>query len=101
MIHYTCDRCKRVIAPTEELHYVVKIDVQPVIDPLSPDEPDEDRDHLAEVDEMLEALDLADESLMTDAELQRRFDLCPQCYRKFIVDPLGADATLNVGFSRN
>jgi hypothetical protein len=100
MIHHTCDRCRRRIDPAQEVRYVVQINVQAVIDPPGSEESDDDRDHLSELNQMLEQLDLDDE---LDLEERRsfRFDLCPQCHRKYLCDPLGAEHLLPIGFSHN
>ena len=102
MIHYSCDRCKRTIDPAREIRYVVRVDAQAVLDPLPSDELDDDRDQLLEIDELLESLDLDDEdSLLDEAPQQLRFDLCSDCYRRFIQDPLGVESAMSVGFSSN
>jgi hypothetical protein len=102
MIHYSCDRCKRMLDPAQEMRYVVKIDVQAMLEPTEMDESDDDRDHLVEINDMLEDLDLDDLDLDGDEERQKQtFDLCPQCYRRFIQDPLGTESSFHVGFSHN
>jgi hypothetical protein len=102
MIHYSCDRCKRTIDPAKEIRHVVRVEIQAVLEPLPPGELDEDRDHLMEIDELLDAMDLDDEDLLLDdVPQQLRFDLCSDCYRKYIQDPLGLETSLNVGFSPN
>lgn len=102
MIHYSCDRCKRMIDPAKEIRHVVRLDAQAVLEPLPNDELDDDRDQLLELDELLQSLDLDDEELLLDEMSQQlRFDLCSECYRRFIQDPLGVESALNVGFSSN
>ena len=102
MIHYTCDRCHRRIDPTQEIRHVVRVEVQAVLEPLPYDELEDDRDHLLEIDELLDAMDLEDEDLLPDdLPRQLRFDLCSDCYRKYIRDPLGLEASVNIGFSAN
>lgn len=102
MIHYTCDRCKRRIDPTKEIRHVVRIEVQAVLEPLPYDEFEDDRDHLIEIDELLDAMDLEDEELLQDdLRRQLQFDLCSDCFRKYLRNPLGLDVSLNVGFSSN
>jgi hypothetical protein len=102
MIHYSCDRCKRTIDPAKEIRHVVRIEVQAVLEPLPPGELDEDRDHLMEIDDLLDAMDLDDEDLLPDdVPQQLRFDLCSDCYRKYLQDPLGLETPLHVGFSPN
>ncbi len=102
MIHYSCDRCKRMIDPSQEIRHVVRVEVQTILEPLPTGELDDDRDHLMEIDELLDALDLDEEDLLPDdVPQQLRFDLCPDCYRKYIQDPLGIESSVRVGFSSN
>jgi len=102
MIHYSCDRCKRIIDPTREIRHVVRIEAQAVLDPLPSDELDDDRDQLGEIDELLQSLELDDEdALLDETPQQLRFDLCSDCFRWFIQDPLGVQSALHVGFSSN
>ena len=56
MIHFTCDRCQRVIDSEQELRYIVKMEIEAVMDPIGETEPPDDRDHLLEIDEILERL---------------------------------------------
>ena len=102
MIHHTCDRCKRVIDPEQELRYVVRLEIEAVMDPLHEDEPQDDRDHLLEIDEILERVETADgDAIGEDIYQKRRYDLCPQCYRKFAGNPLGREKKASLGFSHN
>lgn len=102
MIHHSCDRCKRVIDPIEDLRYVVKLEVQAAMDPLDADELEDDRDHLMEIQEILERLDDSDSDLIGDDVYQkRRFDLCPECYRQYIKNPVGREMPAHLGFSQN
>lgn len=102
MIHYSCDRCKRMIDPAKELRHVVRVEVQTILEPPPPGESEEDGDPMLEFDELLDSLDLDEADLLAD-ELpqQMRFDLCSDCYRKFLQDPLGVETSLRVGFSSN
>ncbi len=66
------------------------------------DEFEDDRDHLLEVEEILERMEDSESNLVSDDLYQRRrYDLCAECYRRFIKDPLGHDARAQVGFSQN
>jgi hypothetical protein len=100
MIHFTCDRCKRVIDPEQELRYVVRMEIEVVLDPIHENEQPDDRDHLLEIDEILERVDL--EQAADDTFHTRRYDLCPHCYRKFSANPLAREKPVQaVGFSHN
>jgi hypothetical protein len=102
MIHFTCDRCKRVIDSELEMRYVVRMEIEAVMDPIHEQEPQDDRDHLLEIDEILERVDAASvDSGEDDLYQKRRYDLCPQCYRKFTANPLARERKATLGFSHN
>lgn len=90
MIHYTCDLCQREMNPREDLRYVVKIEIAAAFDPVANDEED-DRDHLEEIQDLLEHLeDAPSDQIGEDVYQELRFDLCPDCRKRFIKNPLGA-----------
>jgi hypothetical protein len=101
MIHYTCDMCKRELDPTEDLRYVVKMEVYAAMDPAG-DAADDDRDHMEEIQEIIARIeDDNDPNLGEDVYQQVRFDLCPECRRKFLKDPLGLEPAKAFQFSAN
>ena len=100
MIHFTCDRCKRVIDPEQELRYVVRMEIEAVMDPIHENEPQDDRDHLLEIDEILERVE-TEEAATDEVHHKRRYDLCPHCYRKFSANPLAREKKTSLGFSHN
>jgi len=101
MIHYICDRCKRQIDPADQTHYIVQIDIQSAHqDPQS--DLEDDVDQLAELHQMLESMeDTAFELERPNDNHHGRYDLCPECHRQFLQNPLGRDAVLALGFSNN
>ncbi len=102
MIRYSCDLCRRELDPTDDVRYVVKIDVSAALDPQDCDESDDDRDHLQEINELLHHLDSADHEASIEAPSQQlRFDLCPNCRRKFLKKPLGNEHFSQFDFSEN
>jgi hypothetical protein len=101
MIHYSCDRCKRRIDPAREIRHVVTIELQTILEPTETDELEEDRDYLYEIDDLLESMDLDSEECSIDDVRRRRYDLCTECYRKYLSDPLGTELPMQVGFSHN
>ena len=102
MIHFTCDRCRRVIDAEQELRYVVRMEIEAVMDPIHENEPQDDRDHLLEIDEILDRVDASESDAIGDDIYQkRRYDLCPQCYRKFTANPLARERKAALGFSHN
>jgi hypothetical protein len=101
MIHFSCDRCKRVL-DADESRYVVRVEVTTPLEPLDIDEHEDDRDHLAEIHDMLERLnDEEVETLSEEVGRQLRYDLCRDCYRKFIQFPVGREPAEQFGFSEN
>ena len=102
MIHYSCDRCKKIIDTEDELRYVVRIEIQASIDTGDLDDPEGDRDHLHEIDEFLKRNDDEDgEDICEDIYQQHRYDLCSECYDHFVRNPLAADSQIQVEFSEN
>jgi len=60
-----------------------------------------ERDHLLEIHEILErAEDAADELISEDVYRHQRYDLCPDCYRRFLKNPLG-NKVIEFDFSEN
>ena len=101
MIHYSCDCCKRTL-DADDLRYVVKMEVYAAIDPAAMDDMDDDQDHLQEIQEILQrAGDAVDPQIGDDVYEQLRFDLCPECRKKFLKNPLGRDGAKQFDFSKN
>jgi hypothetical protein len=103
MIRYSCDLCKRELDPDGDLRYVVKMEVYAAFDPAAGDaEDDDDRNHLQEIQDILERLEDADnDQIGEDVYQQLRFDLCPECRKKFLKSPLGREVVKAFGFSEN
>ena len=102
MIRYSCDLCKRDLDSEDDLRYVVKIEVYAAFDPAAVGEDDNDRDHLQEIQDILESLeDADDDQIGDDVYRQLRFDLCPECRKKFLQNPLGREIAKAFGFSSN
>jgi hypothetical protein len=103
MIRYSCDLCKRELTREGDLRYVVKMEIMAAMDPAMADDED-DRDYLQEIQDILERMeDSEDDRVGEEVYQQLRFDLCPECRRKFMKNPLGRDAIMAkvVGFSKN
>jgi hypothetical protein len=101
MIHHSCDLCKRLIDSDEDLRYVVKIEVYAALDPVENADDEDDRDNLLEMHEILERMqDVESAAVGDDVYQTMRFDLCPECRRRFIRNPLGRE-TKKFNFSKN
>jgi hypothetical protein len=99
MIQYSCDLCKRPLDSEDDLRYVVKLEVYAALDPI---EVDDDCDNLAEIHDILERLDDAtSEAIGDDVYQQLRFDLCPECRKRFLKNPLGRKHVEQFEFSKN
>lgn len=103
MINYFCDLCKRKLDPREDLRYVVKIEISAAFDPVGVEEDEEDdRDYLEEIQEILERLEESHGDQVGEGVYQQlRFDLCPECRKKFLKNPLGRESAKLLGFSEN
>ncbi|MBL6713226.1 MAG: hypothetical protein ISQ07_07560 [Pirellulales bacterium] len=103
MLHYSCDMCKRPIDHCCEARHVVKIDVfQAVNDSADGCIEGDDFDHLDDVQELLQRIDEQDlEMLEDDVARTLRFDLCDECRRAFLKNPLGAKQSKTFNFSNN
>jgi hypothetical protein len=102
MLHVTCDLCGKELRPGEDQRYVVKIEAYAVHDPAEITEADLDEDHMEAVGQLLRECEEND----TSAELAEpyknfRYDLCPECHKKFVRDPLVRDKEQKFDFSKN
>jgi hypothetical protein len=71
-------------------------------DPAKITEADLEDDHLEAVSQLLRDLDdPVDPDVSQPAYRHFRYDLCPECHRKFVRDPLGKDAEQKFNFSEN
>ena len=108
MLHYSCDMCKRPIDAHDEIRHVVKIEVYAAPDDAESsrdgivDAARADADHLDDVQDLLERLDdglVA--SALDDDTRTLRFDLCADCRRRFLRNPLGVKSGKKLDFSNN
>ena|SRR3989304_9339188 len=101
MIHFTCDVCKRKLDAETDLRYVIRMEVYAALD-HGDVAIDSDRDHLQEIDDVLEGLDDLEVSQIGEEVYQQlRFDLCSECRKKFLLDPLGRRLAQQLDFSQN
>lgn len=98
MLHFSCDLCSR---PLDEQRFVVRLESYPAFDPERLEEADLDHDHLQEVADVLDHGGALDGDLEANGAKVFRFDLCPQCYCRFLKDPLGREAVRRLKFSNN
>ncbi len=103
MLHITCDLCGKDVSPGADHRYVVKIEVFAAHDPAEITEADLDDDHMEAISQLLQDMeDNPDEELeLTPTCKKFRYDLCPECQKKFIRDPLCKEAAQKFDFSEN
>ena len=101
MMHFSCDGCGRRLDPEYDVRYVIRMEVYASLDP-NDGELDDDRDHLQEIQDILEHLeDVEDPQIGDDVYQQVRFDLCSECRKRFLRNPLGRTAAPQFNFSEN
>jgi hypothetical protein len=101
MIHYSCDRCNRSIEPDDDLRFSVNIKIEVALDSSDCD-PDDHREQLVELNDILERLDESEREEVTQSAFQcRAFDLCSDCHREYIKNPLALETPAKLGFSEN
>jgi hypothetical protein len=99
MLHFTCDHCGQHL---NDDRYVAKIEVFAAFDPSEISEQDLDADHLQDIASLIEDMELDGQAeLEESATKQFRFDLCPECRKKFVNDPLGLETMRRLNFSEN
>ncbi|MDB5391818.1 MAG: hypothetical protein JWM11_7464 [Planctomycetaceae bacterium] len=100
MVHYSCDLCGRSLSNNR---FIVKLEVVPAPGNGDLTEADLDTDHLQQVAELLDELDLSDTVPDLDefSTQLKQFDLCSECRRTFLKNPLGRGPHRRFKFSGN
>jgi hypothetical protein len=102
MLHVTCDLCGKELRQGEDQRYVVKIEAYAVQDPAEITEADLDEDHMEAVSQLLQEYEDSDISAeLEDPCKNFRYDLCCDCHKKFVRDPLAKDKEQKLFFSKN
>ncbi|HUU68350.1 MAG TPA: hypothetical protein VM186_02400 [Planctomycetota bacterium] len=98
MIKYFCDMCGKPLLEGEDIRYVVKIEVYAAYE--SSDVPDE-YDDMEALEETLDEPEDPEGQVEDESFTPFRFDLCPECHRRYLQDPLFKKANRRIGFSDN
>lgn len=103
MLHVTCDLCGRELTLGEDHRFVVKMEVFAAHDPTEITEADLDEDHMEQLSELLRELEdnPNHQAVLEPTRRSFRYDLCPQCQKKFVRDPLGKELAQKFDFSEN
>ena len=101
MMHISCDHCGKQLRCGQD-HFIVKIEVFAGHDPAEITEADLEEDHMEAVSQLLREMEEADEANALEPTSQHlRYDLCPECRRRFLRDPLRKDTIQKFDFSEN
>ncbi|MEZ6096255.1 MAG: hypothetical protein R3C03_18855 [Pirellulaceae bacterium] len=101
MIHYTCDRCRKIIETEHETRYSVVIETK--ANGCEADSDIEERDHLMVIEDIINQLDDPDCELeVVGSSVRRRsYDLCANCHEAFTQNPLNSEPQPHIDFSDN
>lgn len=89
MIRYRCDSCGQDLAPDGSNHYIVKIEAFAAAGKLEFTREDLEKDHEAEMRKLLaQAEHRSPDELEDQVYRSFRYDLCPECHKKFLRSPL-------------
>jgi hypothetical protein len=102
MIHFTCDCCQRPLSK-DEVRYVVRFEVYPAFDAEAAIDPEveADRDHLDEIQDTLRHFTENEDLIDREVYESRRYDLCGECRKRFLNNPLRIDSVEEFQFSQN
>jgi hypothetical protein len=102
MLHFTCDLCGKELRPGDDYRYVVKIEAFAAHDPAEITEADLEDDHMEAVSQLLQDTEENGMDAEVDSPSKNfRYDLCPECHKRFVRDPLGKDSVQKFDFSKN
>lgn len=103
MIHYSCDLCGRSLNPEAERRYEVRLEIRPMhsapefgseLDRIDDMDPLEILEQIIESEEPESFVEPSSPSIL-------KYDLCSDCHKKFVADPLGRKSHSNIHFSAN
>jgi hypothetical protein len=103
MLHVTCDFCGKELCPGHDQRFVVKMEIFAAHDPAKITEADLDDDHMEAVSDLLRDVEdgVEDADVVEPVYKHFRFDLCPECQKRFVRDPLSKDTAQKFDFSKN
>jgi hypothetical protein len=102
MLHITCDLCGKELRPGEDHRYVVKIEAYAAHDPAEITEADLDEDHMEALSQTLRELEENDATAeVVEPYKHFRYDLCSECHKKFVQNPLAKEPAQKFDFSEN
>src|SRR5262249_14427965 len=101
MLRVTCDGCGKEVRVGED-HHIVRIEVYAAQDPAELTEADLDSDHMEAVGELLRPIEGNQAAVeLEPASRKLRYDLCGDCRKRYLRDPLGRESAPKCQFSKN
>jgi hypothetical protein len=100
MLHFTCDHCGKDLRPGEEQRFVIKIEAYAAEDPCVITEADLEEDHMEAVSDLIRDMEDSGTDIV-EPNKKFRYDLCADCHKRFLQDPLGKETTHKLFFSQN
>lgn len=90
MIRFECDKCRQPLAANDARRYIVKIEAFAAAGPIEFSAHDLNRDRASQIEALIDDLSNADPGAIEDQTYRCfRFDLCANCHRDFLANPLG------------
>ncbi len=85
-----CDRCGETLLLDSDVRYRVKIEVFAAYDPLEISKNDLQQNIEGKMEKLIRQMEKMDpEELQDQVHRSFEYDLCPDCQRDFLRDPLG------------
>lgn len=93
MIRYECDKCGRRLSAAGDDRFIAKMELYAAGGPIEFTEADLNCDPAKEIRSVLDQLSAADPDQIEDQNYRSlRFDLCADCHRALLTNPLGGPA---------
>lgn len=90
MIRFACDRCGTALKADDSSRFILKIEAFASIGPLTSERETVERDHVREIRAVIDELKRSDADAIEDQTYRSmRFDLCRDCHREYLADPIG------------
>jgi hypothetical protein len=100
MRHYSCDLCGKDLTLAAGDRYVVHVRVAPASETVPLTDADLQPDHVEAMAAFLEELENQSDPITAPDTAQLEYDLCDNCRRKYLADPLGRSSR-TLRFSKN
>ena len=95
MIRYRCDGCGLDLERDGSNHYILKMEAFAAAGRLDFSREEVERDHEAEMKRLIAELEKRSPDELEDQVYRNlRFDLCPECHRRFLASPLAGISCL-------